>query len=96
MEQAEGRYIMLECPNTIFHIYVQNEEEGSKVELFLRNMQNIEHLGLNDIYNWCNRQKIKYDTQFNYHKGLPFWVNIKSYVYYYRQKSKYQLRYQTV
>lgn len=87
---------MLECPNTIFYIFVQSEEESSKVETFLRNMYRIEHLALNDIYNWCNRQRIRYDTQFNYHKGVPFWVTVKSYVYYYRHKSKYQMCFRTV
>lgn len=88
--------IMIECPNTIFRIYIHNEDELSKVSIFMRNICNVNQLGLKDIYNWCNRQKIAYDTRFNYQKGSSIWKNMKSYIYYFRQKSKYQLDLQTV
>lgn len=81
---------MIECPNTIFHIYISNERELSKVEIFMGNVRSIKHLGLNDIYSWCNRQGIVYDTEFNYHKDFSLWRNLKLYFGYSRQKMKYQ------
>ena len=83
--------IMIECPNTIFHIYVNNEHELSKIEVFMGNIRTVRHLGINDIYNWCNRQGISYSTQFNYHKDFSLWKNLKSYFLYSRQKMKYQI-----
>lgn len=87
--------IMIECPNTIFHLYVKNEEEMSKVEIFMNNIRTIRRLGLTDIYTWCNRQGIAYDTAFNYHKDFSLWKNIRSYVQYSKQKIKYQVRFGT-
>ena len=67
MEKAGGQ-ILIECPNTIFHLYIKSEQDLSKIETFMNNIRTIERLGLNDIYTWCNRQGILYDTAFNYHK----------------------------
>lgn len=88
--------VMIECPNTIFHLYVNDELELSKIEIFMSNVRTVKKLGLTDIYNWCNRQGIAYDTQFNYHKGASLWINFRSYVLYTRQKVKYQMGYGTV
>lgn len=92
---AAGR-IMIECPNTIFHLYVHNEDEVSKVEIFMRNIRNVKSLSLIDIYKWCNRQGIAYDTRFNYHRNYSVWKNMKSYVRYFSQKHKYQFRLEAV
>lgn len=92
---AAGR-IMIECPTTIFHLYVHNEDEVSKVEIFMRNTRHIKNLGLIDIYKWCNRQGIAYDTSFNYQKKYSVWKNIKSYIRYSSQKHKYQLQLEAV
>ena len=89
-EQHRGQ-IMIECPNTIFYLYVNNERELSKVETFMRNIRSMKRLGLQDIYNWCNRQGVLYHTQFNYHKDFSLWKNLKSYFLYSRQKMKYQI-----
>lgn len=94
-----GKYagqIMIECPNTIFHLYVNDETELSKIEIFMGNIRTVKRLGLTDIYNWCNRQGIAYDTRFNYHKGVSLWKNLCSYMLYTRQKVKYQLGYGTI
>lgn len=87
---------MIECPNTIFHLYVNDEIELSKIEIFMNNIRTVKQLGLTDIYNWCNRQGIAYDTRFNYHKGVSLWKNLQSYMLYTRQKVKYQLGYGTI
>lgn len=87
---------MIECPNTVFHIYIHSEDEYSKIETFMNNIRTVKHLGLNDIYTWCNRQQMRYDTRFNYCRNSSVWKNMKAYVCYYRQKSKYQLNYQPV
>lgn len=83
--------VLIECPNTIFQIYVSNEHELSKLEVFMGNIKGIKHLGINDIYNWCNRHGVAYDTRFNYHKDCSLWKNIQSYYRYSRQKIKYQI-----
>lgn len=92
---ATGR-IMIECPNTIFQLYVNNEDEISKIEIFMRNIRSVKSLSLTDIYKWCNRQGITYDTKFNYHRNLSIWKNMKSFIRYSREKSKYQLRFEAV
>ena len=84
--------IMIDCPNIIFSLYVQNKSEQSKIEIFMKNIKTVKKVGLNDIYNWCNRQGIAYDTRFNYHKDFSLWKNAKSYLAYYRQKYKYQYK----
>lgn len=89
-EKAAG-HILIECPNTIFHLYARNESELSKIETFLHNIRGMKRLGLNDIYIWCNRQGIVYMTKFNYHKEVSLWLNVKSYLLYSRQKIRYQL-----
>ena len=66
--------ILIECPNTIFSLYVANENELSKIEIFMNNIRTVKKVGLNDIYNWCNRQGIAYDTRFNYHKDFSLWT----------------------
>lgn len=81
---------MIECPNTIFHLYVADENELTKVEVFMRNIRTVKKLGLIDIYRWCNRQGIAYDTKFNYRSDFSVWKNIKRYIQYSRQKWKYQ------
>lgn len=91
----EGQ-ILIECPNTIFHLYVNTEDELKKIELFMNNIRRVSHIGLNDIYNWCNRQKIAYDTSFNFRKGLTPWKTIRSYVSYTKIKMKYQLKFSAV
>ena len=68
LEKAGGQ-ILIECSNTIFHLYIKSEQDLSKIETFMNNIRTIERLGLNDIYIWCNRQGILYDTAFNY-KGI--------------------------
>ena len=81
---------MIECPNTIFHLYARDEGELSKIETFLRNIRGIKRLGLNDIYIWCNRQGILYVTKFHYRKDFSLWFNMKSYYLYFLQKFRYQ------
>ena len=56
MAEKPAGHILIECPNTIFHLYARDEGELSKIETFLRNIRGIKRLGLNDIYIWCNRQ----------------------------------------
>lgn len=81
---------MLECPNTIFYLCISTEREMGKLELFMKNIKNVRCLGTDDIYNWCNRQKITYQTKYNYHKELSFFRNLRYYLKYTRQKMKYQ------
>lgn len=97
MRKPEGAgRIMIECPSTIFHLYVRNEIELSKVEIFMGNIRKVNRLSIIDIYNWCNRQGIMYDTFFNYHKEFSLWKNIKSYLKYSSEKFKYQIEYTIV
>ena len=58
MAEKPAGHILIECPNTIFHLYARDEGELSKIETFLRNIRGIKRLGLNDIYIWCNRRQI--------------------------------------
>ena len=90
MEENKKGQIMIECPNTIFHLYVKNENELSKIEIFMRNIRTVKKISLHDIYNWCNRQGIAYDTRFNYNKNFSLWKNLKSYMQYSKQKWRYQ------
>lgn len=91
MRQQQRGQIMIECPNTIFYLYVNDERELAKVETFMSNIRSINRLGLQDIYNWCNRQGIAYKTQFHYHPEVSLWMNFKSYLRYSKQKMKYRL-----
>ena len=55
MAEKPAGHILIECPNTIFHLYARDEGELSKIETFLRNIRGIKRLGLNDIYSlWFN------------------------------------------
>lgn len=87
----EGQ-VLIECPSTIFQLYVKNEDELSKIELFMKNIQSVKKMGLQDIYNWCNRQGIAYDTRFRFRKGLTLGKTIRAFLYHYKLKLKYQRR----
>ena len=65
MKNIEEQQIIIECPNTIFHLYIDSEDELSKVKVFMNNMKNVDSISLHDIYNWCNRQHVQYTTTFN-------------------------------
>ncbi len=96
MNQVRGKYsgqVMIECPNTIFHLYVNDEIELTKIEIFMSNIRTVKQLGLTDIYNWCNRQGIAYRTRFNYHRGISVWENLLSYLRYTRQKMRCQMNF---
>lgn len=92
MRNANRGQIVIECPNTIFHLYVESAEELSKVQVFMNNIRHVNSLGVNDIYNWCNRQKVEYRTSFNYDNRLTWTKMIKSYIFYFRHKIKYAYR----
>ena len=47
MAEKPAGHILIECPNTIFHLYARDEGELSKIETFLRNIRGIKRLGLN-------------------------------------------------
>lgn len=92
MAEKPAGHILIECPNTIFHLYARDEGELSKIETFLRNIRGIKRLGLNDIYIWCNRQGILYVTKFHYRKDFSLWFNMKSYYLYFYRNSVISLR----
>lgn len=85
----KGR-VVIKCPNTTFHLYIDNDRELSKIETFMNNIKSVKQMELNDIYLWCNRQGITYDTKFNYNRDFSLWTNIKSYFFYSSQKIRYQ------
>lgn len=39
MAEKPAGHILIECPNTIFHLYARDEGELSKIETFLRNIR---------------------------------------------------------
>ena len=49
MRKGNLGQIMIECPNTFFHLYVNDGTELSKIEIFMGNIRNVKHLGVNDI-----------------------------------------------
>ena len=50
MKNIEEQQIIIECPNTIFHLYIDSEDELSKVKVFMNNMKNVDSISLHDIY----------------------------------------------
>lgn len=90
------KQITIECPNTIFRLYICSEQEMSKLQIFVNNLRNVENLELNDIYRWCNRQGIEYDTEFHYHRESSVWKNFCSYLNYSSRKMKYKFRLETI
>lgn len=90
MEKDFGGQVLIECPNTIFCLYVYNDAELSKIEIFMNNLRTMKKIGLNDIYNWCNRQGIRYSTKFNFHKELTLGKTLRAFLNYTKQKIKYQ------
>ena len=92
MNELDGKQVMIECPHTVFVICVHNEDEYMKVALFMRNIRFLKHVGITDIYNWCNRQQMLYQVRFRYRKGSSVWANVKWYVAYSKQKrTQYRL-----
>ena len=96
MEKGRRGQILIECPNTIFQLYVSDENELTKIEIFMNNLRTVRKVGLKDIYTWCNRHGISYDVRFNYHKDISLWKNLTSYWNYFSQKRKFRLGYGTV
>ena len=56
MKNIGEQQIIIECPNTIFHLYIDSEDELSKVKVFMNNIKHVDSISLHDIYNWCNKQ----------------------------------------
>ena len=50
MAEKPAGHILIECPNTIFHLYARDEGELSKIETFLRNIRGIKRLGREMMY----------------------------------------------
>ncbi len=96
MNTQSPAQVLVECPNTIFCLLVQNETELSKIEIFMNNIRYAEKLSISDMYNWCNRQGIQYVTKFNYRKGQPVWKTLKSFVMYFKKKKQYQIKYEAI
>lgn len=96
MEVIYPGCILIECPNTIFQLYVRNEDELSKIQVFMKNIQSVRKMELNDIYNWCNRQRIAYETRFNFRKGLTPDKTLRDFVKYIKIKRKHKRRLLTV
>lgn len=88
-ENIGEQQIIIECPNTIFHLYIDSEDELLKVKVFMNNMKHVDSISLHDIYNWCNRQHVQYTTTFNYDSKMTWTEMIKSYIFYFRQKLRY-------
>ena len=38
--------IIIECPNTIFHLYIDSEDELSKVKVFMNNIKHVDSISL--------------------------------------------------
>ena len=89
MKNIEEQQIIIECPNTIFHLYIDSEDELSKVKVFMNNMKNVDLISLHDIYNWCKGQHVQYTTNLNYNIKMTLTEMIKSYIFYFRQKLRY-------
>ncbi|MDD6482326.1 MAG: hypothetical protein PUF65_08715 [Lachnospiraceae bacterium] len=89
-KKAQGQ-VLIECPNTVFYLYVSDERDLSKIATFTRNLKKIREIGLNDIYMWCNRQGIAYRTRFHYRKEFSLLENMIAYIRYSQQKIKYQV-----
>ena len=82
MAEKPAGHILIECPNTIFHLYARDEGELSKIETFLRNIRGIK----------CNRQGILYVTKFHYRKDFSLWFNMKSSICIFYRNSVISLR----
>ena len=52
MEKEFLGQILIECPNTIFQVYIKDESELSQIEIFMNNIKHIKGISVNDIYNW--------------------------------------------
>lgn len=46
MAEKPAGHILIECPNTIFHLYARDEGELSKIETFLRNIMFLRKSGI--------------------------------------------------
>ncbi len=90
MEGLKTGRVMIECSNTIFHLYIRTEEELTKLEIFTRNLRSANQVSIIDVYQWCNRHKISYNTNFNFHRNMGLVNTIRSYIHYTAQKLKYQ------
>ena len=88
MEKKFLGQILIECPNTIFQVYIKDESELSQIEIFMNNIKHIKGISVNDIYNWCNRHKFSYKTSFNYDKQMNFIKTIREYCFYFKNKIK--------
>lgn len=92
MKQVYEGKVMIECPNTIFHLYINTIEELSKIEIFMKNIRRAKDVSLTDIYTWCNRHGIVYNTSFNFHKDFTIGRTLRAYWNYTKSKFKYQFK----
>lgn len=89
MRKEKCGQVIIECPNTIFHLKIDNEEQLTKVHIFMNNIKHLESMELKDIYNWCNRQHVEYSTSFNHNRNRSISRTIGAFVFYFSKKLKY-------
>ena len=46
MKNIGEQQIIIECPNTIFHLYIDSEDELSKVKVFMNNIKHVDSISL--------------------------------------------------
>lgn len=44
MKNIGEQQIIIECPNTIFHLYIDSEDELSKVKVFMNNIKHVDSI----------------------------------------------------
>lgn len=82
--------ILIECPSSLFLLYVKDETEASKIQTFMKNIQSVNKMELRDIHTWCNRQGIDYATKFRFHKEFTLDRTLRAFLRFFKLKMKYE------
>ncbi len=90
MKKSYVGQILIECPSSLFLLYVKNETEVSKIQTFMKNMSSVSKMELRDIHTWCNRQGIDYVTKFLLRKEFTFDRTLRAFLRFFKLKIKYE------
>ena len=84
----EKKIVAIRYYNVWFYLHVNSEQDMVKISYLTDRIDAGEQVVMKDIYQWCQRHGIKYNSKFVYRKDFPLKANIWNFYSY--QKARRQ------
>lgn len=84
----EKKIVAIRYYNVWFYLYVNSEQDMVKISYLTDRIDSGEQMVMKDIYQWCQRHEIKYNTKYVYRKDFSLKANIWNFYSYIRGRVK--------